>query len=325
MLRVTIASVPADDGPPGDLAVDSADGPLALPRSQVGSPPQHLLTTLLGDYWYRPTEHLPSGALVRLAEEFGVTAIGARAALSRLSRRGTLETSKVGRHTFYGLTPIARHALGVGARRIVSFGQSEKPWDGRWTIVAFSLPENQRDVRHTLRGRLRWLGYAALYDGMWISARADCEQTLSQLRELGVSTATVLRVDEPTEVEQLRSPIEAWDLDGLRARYDEFIARHAPVLSAARAGTIGPREALMARTQVMENYAAFGGRDPDLPGRLLPPDWPGGHAREIFGEIYDALGPLAEMRVRQVVSAFDVSLASKVRHHTIHAIAVSGT
>ncbi|HEY3240474.1 MAG TPA: hypothetical protein VGL92_12965, partial [Acidimicrobiia bacterium] len=54
--------------------------------------PRHLLLTLLGDYWFGRTEHLPSAALVRLLEEFGVSATAARTALSRLARRGLLES-----------------------------------------------------------------------------------------------------------------------------------------------------------------------------------------------------------------------------------------
>ena len=59
-----------------------------LPRSQVGSQPQHLLITLLGDYWFLRSEHIPSAALVELLGEFGISAVGSRAALSRLARRG---------------------------------------------------------------------------------------------------------------------------------------------------------------------------------------------------------------------------------------------
>lgn len=43
---------------------DVADDEVHLPRSQNGSSPQHLLITLLGDYWLTREELLPSAALV---------------------------------------------------------------------------------------------------------------------------------------------------------------------------------------------------------------------------------------------------------------------
>src|SRR5690242_729440 len=73
-----------------------------LPRAQAGGRPQHLLVTMLGDYWFERREHLPSAALVDLLAEFDISEAGARAALSRLARRGLLESSKRGRHTAYG-------------------------------------------------------------------------------------------------------------------------------------------------------------------------------------------------------------------------------
>ena len=76
----------------------NADG--RLPRSQVGTNPQHLLITLLGDYWYGRTEHLPSAALVELLAEFDISEPSARAALNRLTKRGLLLSSKRGRNTY---------------------------------------------------------------------------------------------------------------------------------------------------------------------------------------------------------------------------------
>lgn len=39
-------------------------------------------------------------------------------------------------------------------------------------------------------------------------------------------------------------------------------------------------------------------------------------AREVFAEVYDALGPLGELRVRQVLAEFAPELAGLVRLHT---------
>src|SRR3954468_7480959 len=151
-----------------DDLVDDVD----LPRAQAGAQPQHLVVTLFGDYWLGRSEHLPSAGLVALAGEFGVSPTSARAALSRLARRGLLTPSKSGRNTFYGLTGRAERVLRDGQARIMSFGRTPaEQWGGTWVIVVFSVPERRRDVRHALRTRLRWLGFASLYDGVWVSPR----------------------------------------------------------------------------------------------------------------------------------------------------------
>src|ERR1017187_10659003 len=159
------------------LLEDDADegSAVQLPRTQAGSQPQHLLLTLLGDYFLDGSVPIPSASLLSLLEGFGITSAGSRAALSRLSRRGLLASSKNGRNTYYRLTPRAAALLREGAQHIFSFGAAERPWSGRWTIVAFSVPEDQRQARPVLRTRLRWLGFAPLYDGLWISPHRPTE------------------------------------------------------------------------------------------------------------------------------------------------------
>ncbi|RAY15879.1 PaaX family transcriptional regulator [Actinomadura craniellae] len=289
---------------------------LKLPRTQSGPQPQHLLITLLGDYWYGRDEHLPSAALVELLGEFGISAVAARAALSRLARRGLLESSKLGRRTSYGLTDRAARVLSDGMQRIMSFGLATRPWDGLWRVVAFSVPEEQRDVRHAARNRLRWYGFAPLYDGVWVSPRDGEQAAAESLAELGVRTYTVLTAQAPPGVPQGCDPLDAWDLDDLRSHYDAFVAERGDLLARTRAGAISAAEALLARTAVMDTWRHFPNLDPELPEELLPADWPRRRAYEVFVELYNSLGPLAEIRVRQVVARHSPTLAPLVHQHT---------
>jgi phenylacetic acid degradation operon negative regulatory protein len=285
-----------------------------LPRFQVGAPPQHLITTLLGDYWFRRAEQLPSAALVRLAGEFGVSPVAARAALSRLARRDLLESSKSGRRTYYRLTDRASAVLSEGRHRIMSFGLDQGAWDENWTLAGFSISEDQRDLRHALRTRLRWLGFAPLYDGLWVSPTAGVEAAVKALTELGVANATVFRATAPA-VPGLREPREAWDFALLRSSYDDFTAKYEPLLARMREGRVGASEALVARTGIMDTWRTFPNLDPGLPAELLPADWPRAAARDLFVEIYDTLGPLAEIRVKQIVAECEPDLAELVHHH----------
>jgi phenylacetic acid degradation operon negative regulatory protein len=291
------------------------EGELDLPRVQVGARPQHLLLTILGDYWYGRDEHLPSAALVDLLAEFDVTAVGARAALSRLARRGLLSSSKSGRRTYYGLTPRASVVLTEGIHRILSFGAAQPAWNGQWTVAAFSIPEEQRDLRHALRTRLRWLGLASLYDGVWVSPHDVVDDVTAVLVELAVPTATVFASQVAPGGPRGGDPVTAWNLDELRGVYDELIAEYQPLLERARGGRVGTAEALVARTALMDSWRNLPNLDPELPGELLAAPWPRDTARALFVELYDMLAPLAETRVRQVIGGYDPGLAARVRSH----------
>nr|WP_205831234.1 PaaX family transcriptional regulator C-terminal domain-containing protein [Microbispora sp. CL1-1] len=278
-----------------------------------------MITTLLGDYWISRPEQLPSAALVRLAEEFGVSAVAARAALSRLTKRELLESSRIGRRTYYRLTDRAAAVLLEGRQRIMSFGLAQGAWDGTWAMAAFSISEDQRDLRHALRARLRWLGFAPLYDGLWVSPTASADSAAAVLAELGIPMSTVFRA-EALRVAGMRAPQEAWDFDQLRRTYEGFVAGYSPLLERVRRGVVGASEALVARTGIMDTWRTFPNHDPDLPAELLPADWPRAAARDLFVEVYDTLGPLAEFRVKQIVAEFEPGLAELVAHHRTSSI-----
>jgi phenylacetic acid degradation operon negative regulatory protein len=87
------------------------------------------------------------------------------------------------------------------------------------------------------------------------------------------------------------------------------------------AGGIGPAEALTVRTDLRVAWRVFPEVDPDLPAALLPADWPRVRARRVFIEIYDLLGPLAELRFRQILAATDPALAELTSHFTSASVA----
>jgi len=286
-----------------------------LPRAQIGAEPQLLLTSLLGDFWYWRDEHIPSAALVRLLAEFGITADGARAAMRRLAARGLLTVARSGRTTGYGIPARTSEVIVERTHRMLTFGASAPAWDGQWTVVAFSVPENAREVRGALRARLRVLRFAALYDGVWVSPYDQVEQARAVLDELDVPTATVLRATEPPGGGGGAGPVGAFDLEPLAEDYRTFVERYRPLLAEVEAGRVGPADALRLRTALRVDWRRFPESDPDLPAELLPADFPRAGAQRVFAQIYDRLGPLAELRFRQLLGAVSPELAALARHH----------
>jgi phenylacetic acid degradation operon negative regulatory protein len=282
--------------------------------------PQLLLTSLLGDFWYWRDEHIPSAALVRLLAEFDIGQENARAAMRRLAAKGLLTTSRSGRTTAYGIPPRTSEVIVSRTQRMLTFGADAPDWDGSWTVVTFSVPEQEREVRTALRSRLRVLGLAALYDGVWVSPRDVADAARDLVAELGVERGTVLRATVLRATEVPGGPAAgalatAFDVEGLAAEYAGFVAAYAPLRERLAAGAIGPAEALRTRTELRVDWRRFPERDPDLPAGMLPAGWRREEAQRLFVEIYDRLGPLAEQRFRQVLAEFDPGLARLATHH----------
>lgn len=291
---------------------------VAVDAGAAGSPlqdesaPQLLVWMFLG-YWFENIEFIPSAALVALLGALGVGEAAARAALSRLARRGSLEGTKLGRNTAYRLAAGSVADARAQGRRMLKFGSGPSPWDRQWTCVVFSIPESDRRRRPALRQRLRELQLGPLFDGFWITPRAPLAAIDRSLTELGVTDAAVFRVSEvprPAGVDLL----SAWDLRALRAEYQGLIDQLEPVVDKVHDQAIPDREALVVRVEACARWRTLAFTDPGLPAELLPSDWPQRRARELFVEVYNGLGPAAERRVSELVGSVR-GVTSPAPHH----------
>jgi phenylacetic acid degradation operon negative regulatory protein len=296
-----------------------------LPRRQAGSAAQSLAVTLVADYTLRTQAWLPSASIVALLGEAGVGSSAARTAISRLSRRGVLENSRDGRYSSYRLTSSAIGNLSAGGAWIAGFATRSDPWDGFWTIVSFSFPQEERSQRRALRGQLRWLGYAPLYDALWVSPDAPNPTVKQRLATITLGSMTMFRarhVELATRTN--RNPIDAWDIAAIGRRYNAFIRRWKPLLPRIDGGKVSGAAAVHARTEIMDAYRHFPIIDPQLPIELMPARWPRAAAREVFVAVYDGLAERAQEHVRTVVSRFSGSPCTEIRAHTTADMAGAG-
>jgi len=299
-----------------DIFPDDATG-VRLPRQQSGTTTQDLALTLVTDYTVRTRAWMPSASIVALLEESGISSAAARTAISRLSRRGVLESSRDGRYSSYRLTPAAADNLSAGGVWIAEFATRDKPWDGYWTLVAFSFPQEEYGQRRALRGQLRWLGFAPLYDALWISADAPNTIVEERLATVTLGAMTLFRARHLDLANQTnRNPIDAWDVTTIAQRYEAFVRRWRPLLPRARTGKVNGPAAVRARTEIMDTYRRFPLIDPQLPIELMPARWPRARARETFVAVYDGLAEQAQEHVRAVVARHSGTSAPDIRAHT---------
>lgn len=283
-------------------------------RSEVtdGQRGRSVLVTLMAEYWGNEGAMAPSGALVDLMATFDVSASGTRTLLSRLTREGRLVTAKDGRRSNYALSSPAHHRLAEGFEVLRNFGTGLEPADPEWTLLLFSIPEEQRSTRQQLRKGLSWMGFAPLYDGVWVSSRPRSDQATSLCRDLGVEAASVVQGSITAVGTQFGEPTDAWDLDYARRLYTSFTAFLEHPLSRLRSGELTPAESLRARTETINVFRGFPRFDPDLPLGLLTPDWPRRTAREAFAELYEGTTEASLGHVRSVVEQHSPALVQDV-------------
>jgi phenylacetic acid degradation operon negative regulatory protein len=305
-----------------------------LPRDQQGARSQQLLIVLLGDYWHLRAEPIPSAALVALLELFEVTPAGARAAIQRLAKRGFLVSVKSGRTTSYSVSPMSQESVNAHVELLFR-SHIPRPWDGTWTVVGYSLGEDQRGARNTLRERLRQSGFGNVHDGMWIrpgDRRSEVESIVRELparpSEEQLTVFVGARLPEESVATIAR---DAFDLDDTATAYREFIVRWEPVAaeiqssgSTRRPAARGERmphdgDALRLRTSIMREWRELRHADPMLPHSLVGDEFPFEKALSICSLVYDSTGPAAEAEFRRVLEPHSAALAERVSHHTFAA------
>jgi hypothetical protein len=136
--------------------------------------------------WRGEPEPLPSKALRHPQSQCGVSTASAWKASRRVSRRGFLGVTQVGRRTDRGLPEEAiRHFVeSLAANISVGFGEDAR--DGARSVVALSPPEDGRPLRSTLPSRSRELGLARLSDGVWATPHPSRGKSAASWTELQI-------------------------------------------------------------------------------------------------------------------------------------------
>ena len=278
---------------------------------------QDLVFTLFGDYLLEREDPVWTGALITLLGQLGLSPMAVRNVLSRMTRKGWLTAERRGTRSWYGLTPKGRRLLESGRERI--YHQVAGPgWDGQWSIVVFSIPEERRRLRDALRVRLSWLGCGSLASGVWISPHDVRAEVLESAAELKVARhLEIFRGEHVAHASAERLVAQCWDLAELDRRYAAFIARwrrdfgrcRECGVTGARAGIhtpcTAPADCFRRRFLLVHEYRAFPLDDPYLPRALLPAGWNGEAAAKLFETYHDALAGPAERYVAEVCAQGD--------------------
>lgn len=237
-----------------------------------------VLMTILGEFVLPRDQPVWTSTLVDTLARFDIEEKSARQTLSRASAEGWLESERVGRRVRWSLTEPGRRLLTEGAQRIYSFGKDVPEWDGSWVVLLASIPETKRDLRHRLRTQLTWAGFGSPAPGVWVSPNTSRE---AEARKI----VTDLSPDSPAMSftanygqigEEADLVARAWDLTDVEERYEHFIdefSGHHPDSGEA---------VMYLQTRLVHEWRRFPFLDPQLPLRLLPDNWSGIKAAQLF-------------------------------------------
>jgi phenylacetic acid degradation operon negative regulatory protein len=263
------------------------------------------LFSFLGIYVLGRDLAVYSGSLIEVFARLGVSEEAVRSTLARMVKRNLLARHRRGRKTYIGLTERAEQVLDDGRRRVWETGAVNREWDGMWTLVGFSLPDNLRTTRHDLRSQLVWAGFGLLQSGLWVApGTKDVSAVLTSLESSDLQVddhVTVLqaRALKPTESADLVR--KAFDTEQIAGRYRAFLDRwDTPHPLPAAADDLARQ--LLLHTDWLQLIR----QDPHLPAEHLPQDWPAIRAEQVFHTLARRYEPAAGKLAAAIVDTSGV-------------------
>jgi phenylacetic acid degradation operon negative regulatory protein len=235
------------------------------------------VVTLYGDVVAPRGGEVWTGNVVETCAAVGIAETRVRTAVSRLVAAGRIEGTKLGRRSYYRLTPEAEREFAQAARLI--YAPVRPPPMRGWHLVALPAALD-RDAAAARLARLRFgfpqPGLALLPNrGEPLPSLPGCRFAATTHDHLGDLVG------------------DAWPLEALAARMRRFVDGFAR-LGGRR---LAPAEAVGLRLLLVHGFREIALSDPLLPPELLPAGWPGPDARALFARLYLALSPAADAAI----------------------------
>ncbi|CAI8219900.1 MAG: Transcriptional repressor PaaX [Marinobacterium sp. xm-d-530] len=266
---------------------------LCIQRFQAKTPLRapSLIISVWGDSIVAHGGEVWLGSLIRLLEPFGINERLMRTSIFRLAQDGWLVSHKVGRNSFYRLSPEGEHRFSSAFDRV--YRQSHPQWQGVWTlllITALTIEEKK-----LISDELSLSGFGVLSNSLLASAHTDRDEIKSILRENGLADRVVLFESHVlNESEQaLRELIwQGWGLKSLNDAYIDFFDFYQSLKTPGMYAQLqDPKTAFITRTLMIHEYRKLALRDPSFPDQILGSRWLGIEAKSLCSALYRQLAP----------------------------------
>ncbi|GGS10291.1 PaaX family transcriptional regulator [Streptomyces humidus] len=242
-----------------------------------------VLVSFLGAIVRKMGNWMPIAGTVELLTASGLDAASVRTAVFRLKKRGWLESESRAGMRGYALTPAALAALAAGDEVIWHARQPAELGDG-WCFVNFSVPESARALRHKLTGHLTSLGFGNIGSAVWIAPARMLPAAQRAIAELDLTGQCAVFVGDYVAGQPLTDMVRGgWDLDEIDLRYRDFISKYEnEAQRLTEAAVIDGRHAYVTYLAVIDHWRKLPFRDPGLPREVLPQNWSGPAAVQLF-------------------------------------------
>jgi len=263
-----------------------------------------LITTVFGDSIAPRGGTVWLGSLIVAMQEFGISERLVRTSVFRLVQDGWLQSTQIGRRSYYSLTQEGRERFEQATHKI--YGEPASNWNGEWTTVLLNSVDSGK--KEAVRKELGWLGFGALSPSVLAHPMPDMSGLDVALQRLDVADELVVMSGQTirNEAAMRRLAQDSWNLLDIDERYASFVERFRPLITAfGKDASVSPKSAFLVRTLLIQEYRKVLLRDPHLPVELLPTGWNGTFAYQLCRNLYRAIHAEADAYLDKTMETAD--------------------
>jgi len=200
-------------------------------------------------------------------------------AISKLLSVGDIEKITKNGQVYLRLTSQGNQKL---KQDIPLVALSQKPWDKKWRMVVFDIPEKEKVTREILRNKLVSLGFGMWQKSVYISPY-DLAQEVNQFlkHQKLFEYCVCLEAKRLSNGDDQNIAKKTWQLDKLADKYEKFIENCQELEEKKEKKSLKKHQL----SSLVQEFIDLLEIDPFLPKELLPSYWPFQEAQKSFGKI----------------------------------------
>lgn len=154
----------------------------------------------------------------------------------------------------------------------------KKPWDRKWRIVVFDIPEKSRKTRNYLRAKLCELGFGMLQESVWISPFDILDDLREYIKNINLEeNVFVFMAGRAFIGDEKNLAKNIWRLENINQKYKDTISKW----QEKEAKLLGKERQKLIK-KIKDGFLEILINDPLLPKELLPNNWSGEKARRLI-------------------------------------------
>lgn len=243
-----------------------------------------LILTAWGDTVFAFGGRAWLGSLVPLMAPLGLDERLVRTSVQRLVADGWLETQAHGKKRDVVMAQERVFETQSVQKKIYCINPPE--WDEQWHLLIANPSSAAK--RESLRRELSWLGYAGLSPNLYIHPHDRWSMAQTRLAAKGLTGQISHRFKASS---QMATPplVELWPLEEFRSTWQDLALVFEGLSAEVSHRLPDDQTCFLLRTLAVHAVRRTVLRDPALPMRHLPEDWPAQRARSAFCQLWKRL------------------------------------